>query len=356
MNYLALLTAGLKADDPVVASDAARLLGELGDPAGADGLIQYVSTSQHHYKSAGLWALGLVGLKLQGAQRDAVVASLRKHVTNPNVHDDWYWYSCRGVRAAAALALLMMGDDAGVGYLRELAGKGDDVFFCWFGPALLRMKDTCAAVGELKGLLTAAALMDTGSHKTRRTEPGLMTMKSEVLGILGGEVATAALLEMMQFHSRYVRGQAALSLLESGKTAGNVKAVEQLAKKDKTDFALIKASLALALAGEEGHRKLILKAAGSAKDPFDRAVAVESLGLLRHAEDAAVVAKQLNHADAYLRQCVLEALERLDPVAAAKAAKKKLKDASPRVRLQAAKILAGVSDAKPVTSQKRGRK
>jgi HEAT repeat protein len=340
MKPLDTLISALASDDPVVAGDAARLLGELNDQRAIPALLKYGKRARHHYKSAGLWALGLLGKSAEARTRDEVAATLRELVANPNVHDDWYWYSCRGVRASAALALLMLADESAVPYLRELADKNDDVFFCWFGPALLRLEKNCPAVAELQSRLTVAELLNTEKRKTRDSEPGLVTMKAQVLGILKGPEACAALENLAKFHSRYVRGQAALSLLEASDAPAHLGLVEAMADADATDFARLKACLALALKGQAQRGDEIAKLAGSAADPFDRAVAIESLGLLRRKKDAAVIRRQIARGDAYLRQCALEALERIDPETAVETAEKMLRDESPRVRHQAAKVLA----------------
>ena len=339
-----VLCDGLRSADPLVQAEAARLLGELGSPAAVAPLLDYVRTSRHYHKAAGYTALGRLGDR-------SVCAELRAHVERPGLRDDWYWYGCRAVRACVAVALLELGDEAGADFLRQLADKSDDVFFCWLAPALLRLGHALPAARELKGRLTAQTLTEPGFRRTRHTEPGNMAMKAEALGLIGGPVAAKALLEMMKFHSRCVRGQAALSLLRA--SAGevplpsqlqqaNVATVEALADGDPTDFVRIKAALALALLGARhgGRAKFIADLAGRIQDPFDRAVAVEALGLLGSAAYAAAVAGQLDHEDAYVRQCALEALERIDPAAAARAAKKADQDDSPRVRLQAARILA----------------
>jgi len=328
-----MLLDALKSADPLVAADAARLLGELGRREAVPALVDYVRTSRHYHKAGGYHALGQIG------DRSAIPV-LRKLVADPGVRDDWYWYGCRAVRAGAAVALLALGDDGGADYLRELAEKSNDVFYCWFGPTILRLPGSTPGARELRGRLTVEALLSPVPRSTRLSEPGLMSMKAEALGLLGGEAACAELMGLMKFHSRYVRGAAALALMTASRAPEHVAAVAALADCDPTEFVRIKASLALAQAGQAERAEFIAEMAGKAADAFDRAVAVEALGILGDGQYAAAVSRQLKHADTYVRQCALEALERIDPSRAARAARGMAKDKSPRVRLQAAKILA----------------
>jgi len=327
------LVRALRSPDAVAAAEAARLLGELGRRQAVRHLLRYVSTSRHYHKTLGFEALARIG--------DASACpALRRLVARPNVRDDWYWYGCRGVRAAAAVALLALGDDGGAAYLRELADKQDDVFYCWFGPAILRLPPATAAARELKARITVEALHDPGARRTRHTDPGVVTMKAETLGLLATPAACQALLDLMRFHSRYVRGQAVLSLLQASRAPEHLKAAEALADGDPTDFVRIKAALALARSGRPGRAAFIAQAAASLEDLFDRAVAIEALGLVGGKEHGPVVARQLREADPYVRQCALEALERIDPGAAGRAAQRLVKDKALRVQLQAAKVLA----------------
>jgi HEAT repeat protein len=330
-----MLVAGLRADDEVVHADAARLLGELGQARAVPPLGRYVAECRYYTKTAGLDALGRIGDR-------AAVPVLKQILADPNVDDDWFWYCRRAVRASAAVALLALGDPSGADDLGELAEKDDDVFFCWYGPSILRLPDEPEAARRLKARITVDALTGPGSRRTRKSDPAVMTMMAEALGLLGGSEACAALRGLLTFHSRYVRGQAALGLLQAGGAADGRRTVEQLLETDGTDFVRIKAGLALVLAGQAGRAGVIAEAAGSLKDAFDRAVAVEALGLAGDPAQAGVIAAQLDHADPYVRQCALEALERLGAGAAQAAAERRLEDDNVRVRLQGAKLLAAL--------------
>ena len=330
---LNLLIEALSSADEVVAADAARLLGELGDASAVPALCAYVTQSRFYCKTAGIEALARIG-------DGAAVPVLQGLLKNPNVDDDWFWYCRRSVLASTAIALLALGDESGVGVLNELADKDDDVFFCWYAPAMLRLPNDLDAVRQLKGRLLASLTAGAGSRRTRMSEPGLLAIRAEAMGLMATAEACAAIKELMAFQSRYVRGQAALSLMEAACNDDHEQLVARMADGDKTDFARIKASLALALTGHKERASFIAASSGRVEDWFDRAVALEALGVLGDDAYTAEIEAQLDHADPYVRQCALEALERVGAASVAAAAERALKDENVRVRLQAAKLLA----------------
>lgn len=330
---LNVLIEALGSADEVVAADAARLLGELGDRQAVGPLCDYVTQSRFYCKTAGIDALARLG------DREAVPV-LRKLLQEPNVDDDWFWYCRRAVLASTAVALLAFGDESGVSLLQQMADKDDDVFFCWYAPAILRLTADTPAVSDLKSRLTAPAIVGVNPRKTRLSEPGLMTIKLEALGLVRTPEACEAIKSLMTFRSRYVRGQAALSLMEAACHDGHEQLIAAMADGDDTDFARIKASLALALTGHKERAAFIAAAAGRVDDWFDRAVALEALGVLGDNAYTAEIEAQLDHPEPYVRQCALEALERVGAPSAVAAAQRARKDKNERVRLQAAKLLA----------------
>ena len=329
-----MLVDALKTGDRIVQAEAARLLGELKRPEAVEPLVDYVTHCRYHAKATGFHALAEIGDR-------SVCARIRPLVDLPNCSDDWYWYGCKSVRTAAAVALLRLVDEAGAGYLRQQADAADDVFYAWFGPAILRLSDELPAAREMKARITVEALHGEGARRTRITEPGIVTMVSEALGLIGTEEACAALRTLLGWRSRYTRGQAALSLMAAAPTEENRAAVAEVAANDATDFGRVKASLALALAGDAGRLDAVVAAATGPDDAFDRAVAIESLGLAGHAEHVSVAERALNEDDEYVRQCAVEALERLGADADCVAACRH--DASIRVRMQAEKFFAAVN-------------
>lgn len=329
-----MLTAALEHADPIVASHAARLLGALGDGRATGSLVRYVTESRFYSKAEGFNALARLG------QRSAC-PGIRPLVNEPHVADDWFWYACRAVRCAAAVALLALGDDFGAEYLNELADRDDDVFFCWYAPAILHLADELEATQTIKALITVESLGTRGDRGIRNSEPATLAMKARAAELIATPEAVRLLLELMRFHSRYVRGQAAVSLLLASPTDQHVATVRCMARDDPTEFARLKAALALARTGCQELIPAITQVAESSADDFNRAVAVEALGQLGHKDDFAAVLAQADHADAYVRLCAIEAADRIDRQAAATTAEWRLGDDSDeRVRLQAAKLLA----------------
>ena len=145
------LIAALLSEDCLEQADAARFLGEIGRREAVPPLVKYVVECRNYAKVAGIEALARI--------RDASACpALRRLVEWPNVPDDWYWYCHRSVRAAAAAALLTLGDETGAAYLAELADERDNVLFAWFAPAILGLPDEPRAAKELKGRITVQTL------------------------------------------------------------------------------------------------------------------------------------------------------------------------------------------------------
>lgn len=330
---LEVLFEGLRTDERLIQAEAARLLGELRSPKAVGPLLDYVKYARWHAKCAGFHALARIGDR-------SICDEIRPLVHLPNASDDWYWYGCRGVRAACAVALLALGDEGGVPYLEELADRDDDVFYAWFGPAILRLPDEPPAAKRLKGRITMDALFGPGARRTRQVEPGIVTMIAEALGVLGGPEACAKLVELMGFRSRYTRGQAAVSLLQASQADEHAAAVEQLADGDPTDFARVKACMALARAGRRECADRIVETMGGIDDPFDLAVGVEALGLIGRPEDFDPVAALLRHEDYYVRQCAVEAVDCIGCDEASAALEQCKSDSSVRVRMQVAAFFA----------------
>jgi len=333
---MGVLFEALRMDNRLAQAHAAYLLGELGRPSAVGPLLDYVCYSRWHGKTAGFHALARIGDR-------SVCPAIRPLVDLPNSSDDWYWYGCKSVRAAAAVALLALGDESGEEYLTSLAERNDDVFYAWFAPALLRLPDEPPAAARFKARLTVDCLAGEGARGTRKVEPGVMAMVAEALGIIGGDDACRALLGFMGFHSRYVRGQAVVSLLAAAPTDEHVAAARDMADGDETDFARIKAALALARTGRDERLAQLREMAEGCEDPFDTAVALQALGEVGRAEDVDRVAGHLGCDDPYVRQMAIEALERIDAEGAAQRVQPLRDDPDIGVRLQAAKLYAALN-------------
>ncbi|HOI56570.1 MAG TPA: HEAT repeat domain-containing protein [Phycisphaerae bacterium] len=335
-DYIDRLIGALDHEDILVAAHAARLLGQVGRREAVAPLLRYVTESQFYTKVAGLAALARIG-------DPSACDSLAALVDQPNVTDDWFWYACRSVRGAAAVALLALKDPRGGAYLNELADRDDDVVFVWWGVAILRLPNHLPETAALKGRITVEALRRRGDRGVRCSDAATLAMKATVAEMIGDEEACRLLCELAGHSSRYVRGQAAVSLLLTSPTDDHVALVRRMAAEDSTEFGRMKAALALARTGCKEMLAPITRAAEAADDPFDRAAAVEALGLLGHKDDLPTVLAQADHDDAYVRLCAVEAADRIAPTArnvTALARRLADDDPDPRVQLQAAKLLA----------------
>lgn len=335
-----ILLAPLFGDDFVLLADAARLLGELGDARAVEPLCRAVTESRHYTKGVACLALGSIG-------DPAAVPALQQVVDEPAVYDDWFWIDCQAVRAAAAVALLALGDEGGAALLQEMAERGSDLLFSYYAPTVLRLPESTPAARQLKLRVTPQRIGELRERKLPMREPGRLVFQAEAFGLLGTPEAQATLRQWLGHTSRYVRGAAAVALLAADPSEKNVARVEHVADADATDFARLKASLAVALAGSAERAAFIATASAALEDPFNRAVAVEALGLIgdRRAH-ADIVASQSRHPDAYVRLCTIEALERLSADGGPGAARRLLDDADPRVVLQAARLLAALEGGK----------
>jgi HEAT repeat protein len=331
----------LQDGDPIIRADAARLLGEIKRSDAVAPLTGYLQNEQHYTKVAGIYALWQIA-------DPAAIPILQTLLKKPNVPDDWYWYARRAVVTSVAIGLSTFGDDSGVPFLQDLLDKNNDVVFCWYGPTILRFAresdqaKPVVGLQELAKQITVSALYNTVALSKRFSEPGLLTMTAETLGLIGTKDAQAKLVDLLTHASRYIRSRAALSLLEADASDANRQHVSNLLQSDQTDFVAIKASLALAKAFVDEREKrsnVIAKIAASATDAFDRAVAIESLGSLPGAVHADVIASALDDADAYVRQCAAEACPD-NPELRKRIKTLQQSDPAPRVRLSASKWLA----------------
>lgn len=338
---LGFIVDQLRAEDPIVRAEAARLLGELKRPDSVPSLITYLQKERYYTKVAGIYALWQIA-------DPACVPVLQEMVQNPNVPDDWYWYARRAVIVSAAIGLSVFDDDTGLPFLQELLENNHDVILCWYAPTILRLAQGNDQINPVAGLkkiarqITVDTIFDTTGGRRRLIEPGLLSMIAEALGVIGSKEAQSKLAELFTHSSRYVRARACLSLLEADASDTNRQRVSDLLLTDQTDFVAIKASLALAKAFDDEREKrtsVIAKIASHATDPFDRAVAIESLGMIPDVNHADVITNALDDADAYVRQCAAEACPR-QPELRKRFETLRQHDPSLRVRLSSCKWLA----------------
>lgn len=330
-----VLLEALKLDDPILPADAARLLGDLGSPAAVGPLIEYVQTSGYYAKTAGMDALGRLG-------DGGVCGALRALADDPRVDDDsGWWYGSTSVRLAAAIALLALGDDSRGEWLLDDDKSKTEIdrkewaLFAWFAPAVLRLPDGLDATRRLKRRITVEAL-SADSREAHR-----FIHRCDALGLLGTDAAVSVLVAMLGHASRYVRGRAAVNLLRASDRGYHADRVVWVAHNDPTDFARVKACEALSHHGRHLYgRRLKAMFDTALYDPFDRAAATESLGLLGDVSALEILAQHTRNDDPYVRLCAVEALERLGTPPALVALNERADDKDLRVRMQVAKAMA----------------
>lgn len=334
MTYdpMKLLAKNLSERDRLEQAEAARLLGDVGSPQAIPALLDYVRHCRWHAKSAGFHALAEIG-------EPEVCASIRPLVDLPNCPDDFYWYGRKSVRAAAAVALLRLGDDGGVGCLEELAAEDSPVFFAWYAPAILRLPPATAA-DALKERLSVPYYFPPETGRLRTTDAGEATMIAEALGEMGSPEASGRLLELTEHQSRYVRAQAATSLASVSDEKDHIDRVEEMARTDPADFTKIQAAHAMGRTDREEHLDVVRSGVEDCQDPFDRATAVRALGDIGNRQDFSRISRRLEDPEPYVRQRTVEALEKIDGERAETFLGPLRGDGSVRVRMQVAKFYA----------------
>ncbi len=323
-----LLLEALKTDDLVLNADAARLLGDLGSPRAVGPLVDYVTHNRRYVKTAGLDALARIGDR-------GACPPVRRLVDEPNVANDAWWYGYASVQIAAILALMALGDDSRADFLIETEEEHLCwALFTWFGPTAMRLPDRSEAARRLKARMTIENL------EPDKADSGQVIIICDTLGLVATPGARQVLVGHLGHLSRYVRARAAGNLLAMSDRGEDVHGVERMAARDPAMFARIKAAQALVMKGYKRYAEPIVLAAVLADDPFDRAAALDSLGLIGRREHVSLIADQLKAKDSYVRLCAAEALDRIGTGAAVAAVANVKNDPDMRVRLQAAKCLA----------------
>jgi HEAT repeat protein len=280
-----------------VNAETARLIGEWNVRALIPDLIEYARFNRFYSKVTSFYALARMSVT-------EAIPHLKKLVEEPNVSNDWYWTGYKGVRAAAAVSLLQMGDDTGVGYLLELA-KGEQIVISrWFAPALLRL----GAPPELRAHLTPEKLCSAERQKkydgTEYSEPGMICMMCEALGLIDDPAADERLEFYLGHYSRYVRGQAYRSLYHRRRDKSTAQKIGENAQKHRTDFdRLVAAEI-------QKDAATLSDIARLAKAAFDRGSAIDALAAISAPELIDAGKSALEDEDLYVRQCAVEALAR----------------------------------------------
>ena len=297
-----ILPRTLHGRDPLLAAEAARLIGERGLKVFVPDLIKNLRTSRFYCKVASLYALDRL------APSEPLLLEIFE---NPNVPDDFYWIGFKSVKTAAAISLMKIGNSEGEGWLRRLAETSDPVLLRWFAPAMLRLPAS-SPVAELLALdiLISPDLRDAGTD-TQYTDPGQVCLLCEALGLIQNSKATEHLEHFANFHSRFVRGQAYRSLNQQKPDATTAAKIAELARHHGTDYDR------LVFAAIDGDVTTLKKIAATAPMGFDRASAIEALPWSE--QDVHVFIQSLDDPDPYVRQCAVERLGDLDFPAATEA-------------------------------------
>jgi HEAT repeat protein len=304
-NATQVLRNALKGPDPLIAAEAARLIGEWEGHALIPDLIEHARNHRFYSKVTAFYALA----KLSATE---AIPHLAKLVDDPNVSNDWYWHGAKGVRAAAAVSLLQLGSEAGVAHLRELAEKRENVFYRWFAPALLRLKNAV----PLHAYLTLENLCPSDRQKKydgpEFSEPGMLCMLCEALGLVDDPAAVERLEFYLDHYSRFVRRQVYRALYLRNSSDATAQKISANARKHGTDFDLIVA------AGISKDSATLADIAHRAPESFDRASAIDTLAAISSPALEETGPRGLEDADVYVRQCSVEALGRVQGAAAQK--------------------------------------
>lgn len=295
----ALLSA-LRGSDPILSAEAARLIGDwrLGHLSG--DLMDHLRTSRSYGKVTSLYALE----KLAPAGLDPLLEEI---FHRPNVPDDFYWYCHRGLRAAAAIALLRLGNSTGLSWLRTLGARHDDVVMRWFAPSLLRLPRP----SPLADLLTLEHLCDRRQREsfesTQYTDSAMLCMLCEALALVDDPGADEHLEYYMGSYSRFVRGQACRSLFQRHPGEATLVKIRETTHRHGTDFDRV---VLATLAGDTG---VLRDLARNARAAFDRASAVDGLAGLPGPDAEQALTLAFQDPDPYVRQCAVEGAGRLGP-------------------------------------------
>ncbi len=294
-----ILSQVLHGRDPLLAAEAARLIGDWDLQAFVPDLVQNLRASRFYSKVSSMYSLDKLGPS---------ESLLLEIFENPNIPDDFYWIGFKSVKTAAAISLLKGGNPAGQNWLSELAEASDAVLLRWFAPALLRLPDS----RSVAGLLTVDSLCSTNLRDAavdpKYTDPGQLCLLCEALALVEDPRASEHLEHYASFHSRFVRGQAYRSLHQRNPNADMTQKIRDWANRHKTDYDLL---VAAAIAGDWMELKRIAK---EAQLSFDRGCAIDALPTSEQSLE--VFMEALEDIDPYVRQCAVEQVGYFDDSAA----------------------------------------
>ncbi|MEI6337546.1 MAG: HEAT repeat domain-containing protein [Verrucomicrobiota bacterium] len=322
-DWNSLLDATSHADS-IVRCDSARLLGELGDPRAVPALTSMLERDAHTSKITAVYALGAIG------DRKAVPV-LRRIADDPGVFRFPAMHYHDMIRLAAAMELARWNEPSGITIVSDLLRMSRLPALFELSQAILSSPHTEA----MKRLLDYVSLPYLLSYHHDRTASSHYFL-ARALAYFQEPAARKQLVSYLSHFSRYVRPEAASSLLAQDASKVNLCLVASQAKRERTPFARIRFARILHEHGV-GDATAVLTRGLKNKDSFVRATAIDAAAACRISTLAPAVIALLTDADFYVRICAAEAMENLAPQQADGLLAPLLKDSHPRVAVQAAK-------------------
>lgn len=329
-----ILTGSLRPADPFLAPEAARLMGALGRTEGTRPLLDYVRTDGDSSKTAGFYALQLIGDP--GCARE-----LAPLVEAPGVYEDFYWHQAGVVRAAAALAVHVLAPRMETPFFdRELAAKESvtlNIFCILYSPVLLAVPAATGVLNRLKDRTLDLIF----SRKFLR--PAHLARSAAALGKAGTQAAARELQWMLTLPSRYVRGAAAENLAACVSNDEAARLLGEFFDRENTDFAKVKAAGALVRLGDSHAWSYLRGILRDTADPFVKATAIDTLAASAGALDGDEWQPLLDDPSPWVRSSIVASLECLRTSACLETAGRMMDDPDPHVRIQAAKTVLALA-------------
>lgn len=322
-----LLLAGTSHADSIVRCDAARLLGDLRDPRAVPALSRLLQADRHLTKITAVYALGAIGER----KAAPVLLAIAK---DPGVFRFPGMHYHDMIRLAAATELAHWDDAAGVVAVNDLLRLKGMPAMLELAPAILGPPPT-AALAKLRAYLSLPFVL--GFHQGRPSASNHFFVVRNLAFFRAPEARTQLIADL-DHYSRYVRPEAAASLLAQDPSPTSVRLVAGRAKKERTAFGRLRFAQLLHQHAAGDARAAVAKGLKD-RDAFVRATALDTAAALQLEDFAPTAVSLLADADFYVRICAVAAIEAVAKDQAATLLSPLLADPHPRVAIQAAKSL-----------------